>query len=87
MTTAAQFRRAVRDWVVTTSGRVRPEELNDDTPIIERRIITSLQVMDLVLFLEELTGDAIDVAKLRVGVFRDINAICQNFFTEGAHAS
>ena len=87
MSTAADFKQALRDWVVKTSGKIRAEDLDDDTPIIERRIITSLQTMDLILFLEELTGSAIDVEKLKVGVFRNIDAIYENFVQSGSDAS
>ena len=79
MSTEAEFNRALRDWVVKTNGKISPEDLNDDTPIIERRIITSLQTLDLILFLEDITGNAIDVEKLKPGVFSTINAIYANF--------
>ena len=79
MSDEADFKQALRDWVARTSGKVRPEDLDDETPIIERRIITSLQTMDLILFLEQLTGNAIDVEKLKVGVFRNIATIYDNF--------
>ena len=46
----------LRHWVLAKNGKIRPEELDDHTPILEQRIITSLQVMDLILFLEQLTG-------------------------------
>ena len=67
MRTEAEFNKALRDWVVKKNGKISPEELNDQTPIIERRIITSLQTLDLILFLEDFTGDAIDVEKLKPG--------------------
>ncbi len=77
-----EIRQAIRDWVIKTSGKIRPDELDDSTPIIERRIISSLHVLDLILFLERLSGKPIDVGKLKVGVFRDIDAIVRNFFAE-----
>ncbi len=87
MSTAEEFKQTLREWVAKTSGKVSAEELDDDTPIIEQRIITSLQTMDLILYLEELTGNAIDVEKLKVGVFRTINAIYENFGGGDSHAS
>jgi len=35
----------LRHWVLAKNGKIRPEELDDHTPILEQRIITSLQVM------------------------------------------
>lgn len=81
MNTEPEVRQALRDWVVKTSGRISGEDLRDDTPIIERRIITSLQVMDLILFLESLSGRPIDPGRLKPGVFRDVDTIWRNFFT------
>lgn len=75
-----EIRATLRDWVVRTNGKVTPADIRDDTPILERRIVKSLDIMDLILFLEELRGRPIDVEKLKPGVFRDIDSIWRNFF-------
>ncbi len=82
MRTEEEIRRSLRDWIAKKSGKIRPEDLSDQTPIIEQRIISSLQVMDLIFFLEQLSGRAIEVDDLKPGVFRDINTIYRNFFRE-----
>jgi len=76
----AEIRAQLRDWVVRTNGKVSAVDIRDDTPILERRIVKSLDIMDLILFLEELRGRPIEVEKLKPGVFRDIDAIWTNFF-------
>jgi acyl carrier protein len=86
MKTETEIRQSLREWIVKTSGKIRPEEINDDTPIIERRIISSLQLTDLILMLERLSDNPIDVEMLKPGVFRDINTIYRNFF-QSANAS
>ena len=85
MKTQVEIRAQLRDWVVRTNGKVSAADIRDDTPILERRIVKSLDIMDLILFLEELRGQPIEVEKLKPGVFRDIDAIWTNFF-EGAPA-
>lgn len=82
MKSEAEIRQALREWVVRINGKITPDVLTDHTPIIERRIVTSLQIADLLLFLEELTGRAIDVEKLKPGVFRDIDMIYETFFSK-----
>ena len=82
MSPAPEVKQALREWVALKSGKVRSEDLDDETPILEQRIITSLQVMDLILHIEKLTGKAIDVEKLSRGSFRNVDAIYQNFFQE-----
>lgn len=73
-----EIKQQLRDWVVGKSKTA--ESVADDTPIIEQRVITSMQVMDLILFIEKLRGRPIDATKLQKGVFRDINTIYGNFF-------
>lgn len=80
MRTETEIREALRDWIVKTNGKIRPEQLNDETPLIEQRIISSLQVMDLIFFIEKLSNKSIEVESLKVGVFRNINAIYDSFF-------
>ena len=80
MKSEPEVRAALRDWVVRTNGQVSPADIRDDTPILERRIVKSLDLMDLILFLEELRGLPIDVEALKPGVFRSIDAIWTNFF-------
>lgn len=78
------LRAQLRDWVVWTSVRITRDELTDDTPLLERRIITSLQLMDLILFIESLSGRPIDVEQLKPGLFRDVDTICRHFLEDRA---
>ncbi len=80
MSTETEIREALRVWIVKTNGKIELEQLNDETPIIEQRIISSLQVMDLIFFIEKLSKKSIEVESLKVGVFRNINAIYATFF-------
>ena len=65
MKTETEVRQSLRDWIVKTNGKIRAEDLADDTPIIDRRIISSLQLMDLILMLERLSGNPIDAETAR----------------------
>ncbi len=78
----AEIRRALREWVVSHGRGVTEKTLSDETPLLERRVITSLQIMDLILLVEELSGKRIDVQQLKPGVFHNINAIMLRFFGE-----
>jgi hypothetical protein len=81
MKSEGEVRETLRGWVCRTGGRIQPDQMRDDTPILEHRLITSLQVMDLILFLEQLRGAPLDVEAIRPGAFRDINAIYDSFFS------
>ena len=80
MKTEPEIRQALRDWVVKTNGKIGPDRVSDQTAIIEQRIINSLHIMDLILFIEKESGRSIDVRQLKVGVFRNIDTIYKNFF-------
>lgn len=79
MNQEAFFKQELRGWIAARNEKLGPNGFDDDTPLIQERIITSLQVLDLVLFLEEITGRAVDVEQLKPGAFRSVNIICANF--------
>ncbi len=80
MKSEAEVRAHLARWVAERSRSVLAEEISGNTPILERRLITSVQVMDLILEIEQLSGRSIDVSRLKPGVFKDIDAIYRNFF-------
>ncbi len=51
----------------------------DDTPLLEERVITSFDVLDLLLYLEHASGRAIERSQLVPGSFRDIATIARVF--------
>ena len=54
-------------------------DLTDQTHLFENGILKSIQVMDLILFVEEISGQDIDVEGLKPGAFKDIDTIIKNF--------
>jgi len=78
----AGIRRALRDWVKARIPGPVVDTFDDRTPLIASRLITSLQVTDLLLFIEELRAASIDPSSLRPGVFGDIDTIYATFFSD-----
>ena len=54
-------------------------DLTDQTHLFENGILKSIQVMDLILFVEEISGQEIDVEGLKPGAFKNIDTIMKNF--------
>jgi hypothetical protein len=79
-----EVRHALRRWVHEHSAVPIAADFSDATPLIASRYLTSLQVTDLLLHIEELRGDPLDVGQLRPGVFRDIDSIYATFFAAEA---
>ncbi|NCF27411.1 MAG: hypothetical protein GWP69_08510 [Gammaproteobacteria bacterium] len=80
MSTVADTRDALRRWIAEQSGKTSFENLADDTPLFRSGILKSVQISDLILYIEELAGRAVDVEQIKPGVFRDIDSIFRSFF-------
>ena len=67
--------------------RVRPDcdvtALGDETELLRERVISSFQVIDLILHLEEIRGRPIERSDLESGSFRNIATIAKHFFDTG----
>jgi hypothetical protein len=71
---------ALRAWIRDHNPDVPPGEPGDGTRLIELRYLTSLQVADLLLYIEELRQAPVDPARLKPGVFGSIDDIHSAFF-------
>ena len=72
-------RDALRQWIAGVSDKTTPENLADDTLLFRDGILKSIQISDLILYIEELAGRAVDVEQIKPGVFRDIDTIYRSF--------
>jgi len=84
--TRAEVIDCLRDWIAKKDGRIAAAEIAEETPIVERRLLSSLQVVNLMLYIEQLRGAPIDPEALKPRAFRSLAAIYQQFFAETAHA-
>lgn len=78
--TEAEVRDALRRWIRDRNPEVPDGEPADATPIIEKRYLTSLQVADLLVYIEELRQAPVDPARLKPGVFKSVDTIWAAFF-------
>ena len=75
-----EIRQKIRNWIVNRA-KEKPKSFADDTPILASGALTSLDVVELVLFLEQLRdGEEIPVEHLEASSIRDVNAIYERFF-------
>ncbi|MES2525926.1 MAG: hypothetical protein V4598_02520 [Bdellovibrionota bacterium] len=79
MKTEAEYKQELLNWVLKVSTKVKPEELTVTTPLIETRIISSMQVMELILFLEKLKGSRLNMKAMKPGAFTNIDTIYTTF--------
>ena len=67
----------VKEWIKQKQPEVTKLEL--DVDLIENRIIDSLDFLELIFLLEDLTGVETDMNALSIDSFRTLNAIRENF--------
>ncbi len=80
MRTGSNVRDALRQWIADESGKGSVEDLADNTPLFRSGILKSVQISDLILYIEELAERPVDVEQIKSGVFSDIETIYRNFF-------
>ena len=83
MKNESSIRHALRQWIAEVSAKASAKDLSDDTPLFRNGILKSVQVSDLILYIEELADCPVDVEQIKPGVFRDIDTIYRSFFSRG----
>lgn len=74
-----ELRQQLRDWIYDRA-KDKPARLEDSTPILDDGILSSLDVVEFVLFIENLRGAEVDVDALQPDSFRDVDSIWKAFF-------
>ncbi|MEQ9002900.1 MAG: hypothetical protein RIE74_04995 [Pseudomonadales bacterium] len=71
----------LREWVVSRSKvPVTVAEFDDDTPIIEGGYLSSLDIVEFVLYVESLRGGEVDMDDLEPEMFVNTNTMYEAFF-------
>jgi acyl carrier protein len=76
----SNVRQALRDWIRSKAKTADAATINDQTLIIEEGLITSVDVLELFLLIEELGDIQIDATELQPDMLESIDQICQTFF-------
>ncbi|GKS11050.1 acyl carrier protein [Paenibacillus chitinolyticus] len=70
----------VRQWILDKNQDV--DQIDLDLDLIENRVIDSLQFIDFILLLEELSGKEISMTNFSVNQVQTLRAINENFLGE-----
>lgn len=71
----------LKDWIVERSKiSVTVAELGDDTPIVDGGYLSSLDIVEFILYIESLLGDELDLDELEPEMFTSTNTMYQTFF-------
>jgi acyl carrier protein len=83
----AQVREQLRGWILRRSQSKATKELKDDTPILESGLLSSLDVVELILFIESLLGTEVNVDDIEPEVLTNVSTIYEGFFRDSAASS
>ena len=79
--TEHEFKTKILSWVLKKSTiKIEDKDIQFDTLLLKEGIISSLQVMDLILFLQSISDNNISVDQLNSESFKSINHICSEFW-------
>lgn len=72
-------RQVLRDWIRSRAQSGAGAPITDQTLIIQEGLITSVDVLNLILLIEELGGIEIDATELTPDMLESIDKICRTF--------
>jgi acyl carrier protein len=70
----------LRRWILGRSRAGGVGALDDRTPILESGILSSLDVVELILFVESLRGEEVDVDRIEPEALTNIDTLYDAFF-------
>ncbi|MGF1469600.1 MAG: hypothetical protein ACFCGT_26050 [Sandaracinaceae bacterium] len=76
-----EVRSQLRGWIREHSKTSLTDgELTDTTPLLEHGILSSLDIVEFVLFIEELREEEVDTDEIEPEVFTSIESVVKGFF-------
>lgn len=81
---ATDLRAILLEWLVQKSGKKNPinTKVGFDTDLFETGLLSSLKIIELIIYMESLINKKIDLAKLKIEDFKTINQIHNVIFCE-----
>lgn len=73
----------VRNCLAAVKPGIDLDALGDETPLLASRVITSFDLLELILHLEQTRGAPISRDELSPGSFRDVATIARVFLRDG----
>jgi acyl carrier protein len=78
--TEAEVRSKLKAWILEHTKSAAPIEFTDDTSILEKGLLSSLDIVEFVLYIEHLRDEEVDMDDIDPDVFTSIDTLHQAFF-------
>ena len=71
----------LRKWIVSRSKiPISESELDDVTPLIEAGYLSSLDIVEFILYIESLRGEEVELEDLEPEMFASVGTMYETFF-------
>jgi len=67
-------------WLYQINPLVRPGEITSSTPLLQEGVLNSIQLMELILYIERLSERPIEIEALKPSSFKTVDSIYRHFF-------
>ena len=81
-----EIRDALRSWILERAGATPDRLSSDDMPILDEGLLTSLDVVEFILFIESLREEEVDIEAIEPEVFTNVNTLVEAFFPDAKRA-
>jgi hypothetical protein len=78
-----QARETLRSFILSHNPGIAAEDVDDHTPLIQRRLLTSVQLLDLLVLVESIRQRPVDVQTMSPSAFTDIDSMVRTFLPNG----
>lgn len=82
-----EIRESLRSWILERSG-ASPDRLSSDKqPILDEGLLSSLDVVEFILFIESLRDEEVDIEAIEPEVFNSVDSLVETFFPDAPPAA
>ena len=79
-----EIRNQLRGWILERSGAHEDRLQSDELPILDEGLLSSLDIVEFILFIESLREEEVDIEAIEPEVFTNINTLYEAFFEDKA---
>ena len=79
-----EIREELRGWILDRASAAEERLSSDELPILEEGLLSSLDIVEFILFIESLRDEEVDIESIEPEVFTNINTLYEAFFESKA---
>ena len=77
------FKAQIKEWIVDKKRIEDADAFDYGTALLDTKVLKSVDIADLILFIEFLRDEPVNITELQPGAFHSIDAIAEHFFAAG----